>query len=148
MVRTLRLSRAVRGLSLIELMVGIAVGLIGMVAVFRALALWDTQTRSISAGEDAQVTGTLVIPGTGTCDVVADKARYATPAPLLPPLPVLLLTSATTGTYTVSFPHKEQTPPLDVTTYPQGDGYATATLTKTGATRRTEVVAWWLRRDR
>lgn len=61
MVRTLRLPRSVRGLSLIELMVGVAVGLIGMVAVFRALALWDTQTRTLTAGEDAQVTGTLVM---------------------------------------------------------------------------------------
>lgn len=107
-----------------------------MLTIDRYAAHKENLTLSLlfnAATGNNQVTGTLVIPGTGTCDVVADKARYATPDPLLPPLPVLLLTSATTGTYTVSFPHKEQTPPLDVTTYPQGDGYATATLTKTGA---------------
>ena len=47
-------------------------------------------------------------------------------------VPAGLLTTATKGTYTVAFPSKEQSPVLTASAYPQGDGYATLTLTNAG----------------
>lgn len=53
--------RSSRGLSLIEIMVGVAIGLIGMVAIFQAVAVWTKHTQSTSSGGDAQVAGTLAL---------------------------------------------------------------------------------------
>jgi len=48
-----------RGFSLVELMVGVAIGLIAMLVVFQTLATWDARRRSTTAGSDAQVAGTV-----------------------------------------------------------------------------------------
>jgi hypothetical protein len=45
---------------------------------------------------------------------------------------VPLIGTVKKGTYTVVFPSKTQTPPLLRSTYPQGDGYGTLTLTDVG----------------
>ncbi|MDQ6627332.1 MAG: PilW family protein [Pseudomonadota bacterium] len=58
------LQRSVRrgaGFSLIELLVGIAISLIGVLVMFRMVTLWDLHTRTTTSGGDAQVTGTLAI---------------------------------------------------------------------------------------
>jgi type IV pilus assembly protein PilW len=49
------------GLSLIEIMVGVAIGLIGIVSIFQAVAVWTKHTQSTSSGGDAQVAGTLAL---------------------------------------------------------------------------------------
>lgn len=49
------------GLTLVELMVGVAIGLIGTVAIFQAVAVWSRHTQTTSAGSDAQVAGTLAL---------------------------------------------------------------------------------------
>ncbi|MEO5844554.1 MAG: PilW family protein [Caldimonas sp.] len=49
------------GLSLVEIMVGVAIGLIGIVAIFQAVAVWSKHTQTTSAGGDAQVAGTLAL---------------------------------------------------------------------------------------
>jgi len=61
--RTFRPSqrRSSRGLSLIEILVGVAIGLIGVVAIFQAVAVWTKHTQSTSSGGDAQVAGTLAL---------------------------------------------------------------------------------------
>jgi type IV pilus assembly protein PilW len=53
--------RHARGLSLIEILVGVAIGLIGIVAIFQAVAVWSKHTQSISSGGDAQIAGTLAL---------------------------------------------------------------------------------------
>ena len=53
-------SRAL-GLSLVEILVGVAIGLIGIVAIFQAVAVWSKHTSTTSAGGDAQVAGTLAL---------------------------------------------------------------------------------------
>ena len=53
--------RPVRGFSLIELIVGIAIALIGVLVMFRMTSLWDLHSRTTTSGGDAQVTGTLAI---------------------------------------------------------------------------------------
>jgi type IV pilus assembly protein PilW len=53
--------RASRGVSLIELMVGVAIGLIGVVAIFQAVSVWTKHTQTTSSGGDAQVAGTLAL---------------------------------------------------------------------------------------
>jgi type IV pilus assembly protein PilW len=47
------------GFSLIELLVGVAIGLIGIVAIFQVLTTWDSRRRSTTAGSDAQVSGVI-----------------------------------------------------------------------------------------
>jgi len=53
--------RSARGLTLIEIMVGVAIGLIGVVAIFQAVAVWTKHTQTTSSGGDAQVAGTLAL---------------------------------------------------------------------------------------
>jgi len=50
-----------RGVSLIELMVGVAIGLIGVVAIFQAVTVWTKHTQTTGSGSDAQVSGTLAL---------------------------------------------------------------------------------------
>lgn len=52
---------AQRGMSLIEVLVGVAIGLIGMLVIFQTLTVWDARTRATSAGNDAQVTGAVAM---------------------------------------------------------------------------------------
>ena len=58
---TLRAPRTRQGFSLVELMVGVAVGLIGLLVVFKTLAVWDSHTRTTTAGGDAQMSGTIAM---------------------------------------------------------------------------------------
>jgi type IV pilus assembly protein PilW len=46
-----------RGFSLIELMVGIVISLIGTLAIMAAFALFEGQKRTTTAGDDAQQNG-------------------------------------------------------------------------------------------
>lgn len=48
-----------RGFTLTELLVGVAIGLIGIAAMFQVLAIWDKTKRSTAAGGDAQIVGTV-----------------------------------------------------------------------------------------
>lgn len=50
-----------RGMTLIEIMVGVAIGLIGIVAIFQAVAVWTKHSQTTSSGGDAQVAGTLAL---------------------------------------------------------------------------------------
>src|SRR4029453_1974326 len=60
--RTMKVtSKAQRGFTLIEVLVGLGIGLIGVVLMFRMVALWETHSRSAIAGSDIQVSGTLAM---------------------------------------------------------------------------------------
>lgn len=59
-VHTPRPQRA-RGFSLVEILVGVAIGVVGMLVIFKTIATWDTHTRSTSAGSDAQSAGALAM---------------------------------------------------------------------------------------
>lgn len=59
--RTSARLRAPRGVSLVELLVGVAIGLIGIVAIFQAVTVWTKHTQTTSSGGDAQVAGTLAL---------------------------------------------------------------------------------------
>lgn len=48
-----------RGTSLIELMVGLVIGIICVLVILQVLSLWEARKRTTSAGSDAQVSGTL-----------------------------------------------------------------------------------------
>ena len=56
---------AQRGFSLIEVMIGAAIALIGMVVIFQVLAVWEERKRSTSAGSDAQVAGAIALYNLG-----------------------------------------------------------------------------------
>lgn len=50
-----------RGLSLIEVLVGIAVGMIGILIIFQTMSVWDKHARTTTSGGDARMAGTLAI---------------------------------------------------------------------------------------
>ena len=60
-ITLLPLRRRSRGVTLVEIMVGVAIGLIGTVAIFQAVGAWSRHTQTTSAGGDAQVAGTLAL---------------------------------------------------------------------------------------
>ena len=59
-IRSARQS-AMRGFSLIELMVGMFIGIIGIVVIFQAFAAFEGQKRTSTAGADAQETGLMAL---------------------------------------------------------------------------------------
>jgi type IV pilus assembly protein PilW len=63
MERNLKQTRRLRidGFSLIELMVGMFIGLIGIVVIFQAFAAFEGQKRTSTAGADAQETGLMAL---------------------------------------------------------------------------------------
>lgn len=57
-VRSVRMQR---GMTLVEVLVGVAIGLIGMIVIFQTVTVWDSRTRATTAGSDSQVTGTIAM---------------------------------------------------------------------------------------
>ena len=55
------LQRHQRGFSLVEILVGIAIGMVGLLVIFKTVSIWDSHTRTTVAGGDAQVAGTLAM---------------------------------------------------------------------------------------
>jgi len=55
------LRRRSRGFTLVEIMVGVAIGLIGILAIFQAVSIWSKHTAATTSGGDAQVAGTLAL---------------------------------------------------------------------------------------
>ena len=53
--------RMARGFSLIELLIGIVIGLVGLLAIFQVVTVWDSHNRTTTAGGDADVGGTLAM---------------------------------------------------------------------------------------
>jgi len=50
-----------QGFSLVEILVGIVIGMVGLLVIFKTVAIWDNHTRSTVSGGDAQVAGTLAM---------------------------------------------------------------------------------------
>jgi type IV pilus assembly protein PilW len=50
-----------RGFSLIEILVGIIIGMVGLLVIFKTVAIWDNNTRTTVSGGDSQVAGTLAM---------------------------------------------------------------------------------------
>ncbi len=59
--RTFARPHALGGMTLIEVLVGIAIGLIGMLVMFQTLTVWDARTRATTAGGDAQIAGSIAM---------------------------------------------------------------------------------------
>src|SRR5689334_18336965 len=53
--------RLQRGISMVEILVGIAIGMIGVLIMFRVVSVWDARSRSSTSSGDAQVAGTLAM---------------------------------------------------------------------------------------
>jgi type IV pilus assembly protein PilW len=49
------------GFTLIEVLVGIVIGLIALLAIFQTISVWEARTRASTAGGDAQIAGTLAM---------------------------------------------------------------------------------------
>jgi type IV pilus assembly protein PilW len=59
--RTSKLQNQQGGFSLVEILVGIVIGMVGLLVIFKTVAIWDNYTRSTVSGGDAQVAGTLAM---------------------------------------------------------------------------------------
>ncbi len=57
----LHLHNRQRGFSLVEILVGAAIGLIGIVIIFQTLALTESRRRTTGAGSESQVSGALAL---------------------------------------------------------------------------------------
>lgn len=49
------------GFTLIEILISVVIGLLGIVVMFQVLTLWDSLKRTTSAGSDAQISGTVAM---------------------------------------------------------------------------------------
>ena len=56
-----RFPLAQRGMTLVEVMVGLAIGMIGMLVIFQTVSVWDARTRATVAGSDSQTTGSIAM---------------------------------------------------------------------------------------
>ena len=56
-----RFPRMQRGMTLVEVMVGLAIGMIGMLVIFQTVSVWDARTRATTAGTDSQTTGSIAM---------------------------------------------------------------------------------------
>jgi type IV pilus assembly protein PilW len=50
-----------RGVTLIEVLVGIVIGLIGMLVIFQTISVWDARSRVSTSSGDAQIAGSLAM---------------------------------------------------------------------------------------
>jgi type IV pilus assembly protein PilW len=50
-----------RGFSLVEVLVGIVIGMVGVLVIFQTVSIWDSHVRTTKAGGDAQSAGTLAL---------------------------------------------------------------------------------------
>ena len=51
--------RRQRGISLLEMMVGIVIGLVCVLIIVQTLSVWESRKRTVASGTDAQISGTL-----------------------------------------------------------------------------------------
>ncbi|MDZ4290204.1 MAG: choice-of-anchor D domain-containing protein, partial [Prosthecobacter sp.] len=86
-----------------------------------------------------------VVNGANTSEGTASRAIYSStnkvPAALLNLKVPATAPSPTQGFFTLGFPAKTQTPGIDVSTYPQGDGFGALTLTNLGIVTLTGTLA-------
>jgi len=54
-------ARRNRGFTLVEVMISMVIGLVGIIAMFQVLGLWDSLKRTTAAGSDAQIAGTVAM---------------------------------------------------------------------------------------
>lgn len=54
-------ARQQRGLSMIELMISVVIGLLGVLVIFQVLSVWDARKRTAASGSDAQIAGNIGI---------------------------------------------------------------------------------------
>lgn len=54
-------TRAQRGFTLVEIMVGCVIGVVGLLVIFQTIAAWNRHAQSTANGADADVAGTLAI---------------------------------------------------------------------------------------
>lgn len=57
----MKTSRCSKGFSLVEILVGIAIALIGMVVMFQTMQNWEGRKRTTSSGSEAQVSGSIAL---------------------------------------------------------------------------------------
>ena len=53
--------RRERGVSLVEILIGVTIGVIGILAIFQTVAVWNKHSQTTTSGGDAQIAGTLAL---------------------------------------------------------------------------------------
>jgi len=85
-------------------------------------------TLSLNTGSGNDEITATVTTGSATSSGVARRAIYSATKTVS----AALLNAGTTGFATLAFPSKSQSPALAASSYPQGDGFGTVTITNTG----------------
>jgi len=103
-----------------------------------------TLSLSYNAGEGNDAISATLTNGAAVSTGVARRAIYSAINLVSSSFLNTALTTGgaiTRGTFTVALPSKEQSPARDASTYPQGEGYVTLTLTNAGAVTGSGVLA-------
>jgi len=53
--------RRERGVSLIEILIGVTIGVIGILAIFQTVAVWNKHSQTTTSGGESQIAGTLAL---------------------------------------------------------------------------------------
>jgi type IV pilus assembly protein PilW len=104
-----------RGVTLIELLVGMVISLAAIVAIYQILTVWDGRRRTLSSGSNAQISGNIggleierdlqlagmgfgnVLKDTIGCSVQARNSDFATPDYTFNFLPIEIVNNAGNG---------------------------------------------------
>lgn len=102
------------GLSLVEVLVGVGIGVIGALAIFQTAAIWNRHMQTTSAGGDAQVAGALALFNIERDFKQAGHGFGQAPAPVMGCL--VQATDVTRSPPAFSFPLR----PIDIGVGPAG----------------------------
>jgi type IV pilus assembly protein PilW len=108
-----------RGVTLIELLVGMVMSLVAIVAIYQIITVWDGRRRTLTAGSNAQISGNIggleierdlqlagmgfgnVLKETIGCTVQARNSDFATPDYTFRLLPIEIVNNAANGPDTI-----------------------------------------------
>ncbi|MCB1087770.1 MAG: choice-of-anchor D domain-containing protein, partial [Verrucomicrobiae bacterium] len=103
-------------------------------------SLVDLGSLALQISEEIGITGTVSTEDPAT-HILAEFEGQKAPFHRNHPVPEELLNLPTSGDYSIAFPRLDQTPAIDPTSYPQGDGTGKVILSRTGSIRSTGYLA-------
>ncbi|GAB2180552.1 hypothetical protein DLREEDagrD3_07750 [Denitratisoma sp. agr-D3] len=145
------------GFSLVEILVGVAIGLIGIVIMFQMFATWEERKRTSASGSDAQISGSIALYqlerdirlagygfGASTsvgCTVNAYDAARPTPAFTFPLLPIQITDGASGAPDTITVLHGDSPMMPGSVTFTSSSASSKTTNSRTSLRRGDLVIA-------
>lgn len=145
------------GFSMVEILVGVAIGLIGIVIMFQMFATWDERKRTTSSGSDAQISGSIGLYqlerdirlagyGFGSssaigCTVTAYDSARPTPSFTFPMIPVQIDDGAGGAPDTITVLHGDSPMMSGSITFTSSSNTSKTTNSRTSFRRGDLVIA-------